>query len=91
MLKKRFFGMLALILGLILVFGITACDDESGDDESISINGWKFSGYNDRNNGGTSTISISQDGNKLIVAGNLTKNVPNDPCRANNGFWHYCL
>jgi len=62
-----------------MVFGITACDDGSGDDGSISINGWKFSGYNDRNNGGTSTISISQDGNKLIVTGNLTENVPNDP------------
>ncbi|MCL2138863.1 MAG: hypothetical protein FWH41_04965 [Treponema sp.] len=39
MLRKRFFGTIALIVGLILVFYFAACDDNNGDNGDKNGNG----------------------------------------------------
>lgn len=50
-----------------------SCDDGGGGDDGITINGITFNVSTDKNEGGTSSISMSRDGNRLTVTGNLTR------------------
>jgi hypothetical protein len=73
--KSKLF--LAGILATALVFGIVVIGCNNGG-EGITIDGWKWVKYTDKDSGGMSTITMTRDiGNRLTFVGNLTASTPN--------------
>jgi hypothetical protein len=64
------------ILAFILVLGMTVigCDDGSkgGGGGGITIDGWTYIPFNDKDNGGTSTYAISNNNGAITLSGNVT-------------------
>jgi len=68
-------AQIAWVVGIIAIlaivgFGLSACEDDKGDDR-ITVGNWKWGTYTDKEDKGTSTISIAANGEKLDVSGNV--------------------
>jgi hypothetical protein len=72
--KRNWFFGGVLVLVLIFSIIIISCDDNGGND-GITINGWTWTAYTDRENAGISTITMTQgtgnNSNRITMSGNV--------------------